>query len=204
MKPKNIHGVPKQVKCGFHDSESILNLENNDEIEIQFHHLKERFFGIGEWHKYCPETTADFKLCNFNGNVVDRLPQLGDYIRIDIPGPGGTEGRSFDWTVIDKIDFESPDRLLIQCRPSPDPKKMNSKKIAHFYCDKATSTFVIERRENSLIAAVYGRNESPNLKSGFINSARNIMIAIGGMFGLSKIQWECLAEGMLRPEKTDL
>lgn len=197
MKPKNIPGVPRQVKGGFHDSETILNLETEDDIDIQFHLLKERFLGIGEWQKYCPETSADFKLCNANGNPVDRLPQLGDYIRIDIPGPGGTEGRSFDWTKIDKVDFNSPDRLLIQCRPSPDPKKINSTKIAHFYCDRSTSTFVIEKRENSLMAAVYGRNESPNLKSGFINSARNVMIAIGGVFGFSKIQWKCLVDGMI-------
>ncbi|MBD8081514.1 hypothetical protein [Chryseobacterium caseinilyticum] len=200
MKPKNIPGVPKQVKGGFHDSESFQKSETEEDVEMRFHHLKERFFSINQWKEYCPESRADFKLCNLNGNIVERLPQEGDYIRIDIPGPGGKEGRSFDWTVIDKIDFDSPNRLLIQCRPSPDPVKFNSKKIAHFYCDKSTSTFVIERNLDMLMAAVYGRNESPNLKSGFINSARNVMIAVGGIFGLSKIQWECLAEGMLKGE----
>jgi len=196
MKPKNIPGVPKQVKGGFHDSESIIKIDPNEDINTAFHLLKERFFGINDWKRFCPESSADFKLCNSTGDVISRLPECGDYIRIDIPGPGGTEGHSFDWTVIDMVDFNSPDRILIQCRPCPDPKELNSRNIAHFYCERATSTFVIQKKENSLMAAVYGRNESPNLKSGVINSVRNMMIAVGGILGFSKIQWKCLVEGL--------
>ncbi|KQT18136.1 hypothetical protein ASG31_05225 [Chryseobacterium sp. Leaf404] len=194
--PKNIPGVPKQVTGGFHDSESVRKIKYDEDIDLQFHHLKERFFAINYWKNFCPESSADFKLCDLRGNTVERLPQTGDYIRIDIPGPGGTVGRSFDWAVIDWLDLESPDRLLMQCRPAPDPKTPDSKKIAHFYSAESTSTFIIAKGSDYSLAGVYGRNEKSNYKSGILNSARNFLIAIGGILGFSKIQWECLVNGM--------
>ncbi|KQS91685.1 hypothetical protein [Chryseobacterium sp. Leaf394] len=201
MKPKNIPGVPQQLGGGFHDSESVRNMKPDEDVDVQFHLLKERFFAVNYWKNFCPGSTADFKLCNYKGEIIERLPQKGDYVRIDIPGPGGTVGRSYDWVVIDWIDFGSDNRILIQCSPSKDPKFPDSKKIAHFFSDKSTSTFVIAKGADCILAGVYGRNESPNLNSGFVNCIRNLIIAVGASLGFSKIQWKCFVEGMLDFEK---
>ncbi|REC53999.1 hypothetical protein DRF62_11295 [Chryseobacterium piscium] len=197
MKPKNIPGVPRQFKGSFHDTESIKEVENGEELDIKFDVLKQRFFDINQWRKYCNKNSADFKLCDSSGKIVERLPKIADYIRIDIPGPGGSEGRSYDWVQIIMIDLDIPGRIMIQCRPSKDPIKENSRKIAHFYSNAATSTFIISKEKNILKAGIYGRNEYPNLKSGFFNCIRNIVIAIGGMFGFSKIEWKCLTDGLV-------
>ncbi|MFY1046675.1 hypothetical protein [Chryseobacterium sp. GP-SGM7] len=197
MKPKNIPGVPKHIKGSFHDTESKKEVGNSHDLDLQFTILKKRFLSINQWRDYCKESKTDFRLCDSAGKYVERFPQLGDYIRIDIPGPGGTEGRSFDWVQITSIDLANPDVVIIQCRPSKDPVKENTRKIAHFYSHIATSTFIISKEKNGIKAGIYGRNEYPNLKSGFFNSVRNIMIAIGGMLGFSKIQWECLTKGLV-------
>lgn len=197
MKPKNIPGVPHHVKGSFHDTESIKEVGNSQDIDLKFNILKQRFLAINHWRKYCRESSTDFKLCDSTGRLVERLPQIGDYIRIDIPGPGGSEGRSFDWVQIISIDLANPDMIIIQCRPSKDPVKDHSSKIAHFYSKSSTSTFIVSKNNNILKVGIYGRNEYPNLKSGFFNCIRNVMIAIGGMLGFSKIQWKCLAKGLV-------
>ncbi|MGI9650798.1 hypothetical protein [Chryseobacterium sp. RLHN22] len=197
MKPKNIPGVPLHFKGSFHDTESIKEIENTEETNQKYNILKQRLFAINNWRKYCSESTTDFKLCDSEGKMVERLPKIGDYIRIDIPGPGGSEGRSFDWVQIVMIDADFSDRVMIQCRPSADPEKKHSRKIAHFYSSAATSTFIVSKQNNILKAGIYGRNEYPNLKSGFLNCIRNILIAVGGMLGFSKIQWKCLTKGLV-------
>ncbi|MGD1317706.1 hypothetical protein [Chryseobacterium sp. 2R14A] len=179
MKPKNIPGVPQHFKGSFHDTESTIKIEKSEEIEAKYNVLKQRLFSVNNWRRYCPESTTDFKLHDASGIMVERLPKIGDYIRIDIPGPGGSDGRSFDWVQILMIDADFSDRVMIQCRPSTDPAKKNSRKIAHFYSHASTSTFIVSKQGNILKAGIYGRNEYPNLKSGFFNSLRNVFIAMG-------------------------
>lgn len=197
MKPKNIPGVPKQFKGSFHDTESYKDVENSNNVDLKFGILKQRLLSVNQWRDYCGESTTDFKLCDSSGRLVERLPQIGDYIRIDIPGPGGSEDRSFNWVQIISIDLANPNMVIIQCRPSKNPVNDYHSKIAHFYSNVATSTFIISKNNNVLKAGIYGRNEYPNLKSGFFNCLRNIVIAIGGMLGFSKIQWKCLANGLV-------
>ncbi|MGC5745225.1 hypothetical protein [Chryseobacterium sp. NFX27] len=56
---------------------------------------------------------------------------------------------------------------------------------------------MIARTPTHLKAAVYGRNETPNINAGCIDIIRNLMVAVGGMMGISKIQWKKLADGFL-------
>ncbi|MCX8530831.1 hypothetical protein [Chryseobacterium luquanense] len=197
MKPRYIPSVPKQFKGSFHDTESFKCFGDSDSLDLKFNILKKRLLSINHWKDYCRESTTDFKLCDSSGRLVERLPQIGDYIRIDISGHAGREGRSFDWVQIVSIDLAQEDMVIIQCRPSQDPVKGYNSKIAHFYSNVATSTFIVSKNNNVLKAGIYGRNEYPNLKSGFFNCLRNITIAFGGMLGFSKIQWKCLAKGLI-------
>lgn len=196
MKPKDIPGVPKHTKGSFHDTESTKMINSSKELELKFNILKQRFFNINEWQKYCTDVLADFKLCDQSGKIVERLPEIGDYIRIDIPGPGGCEGDSYDWVQIIMMETAIPHFVMIQCRPSPKPFK-SSGKVAHFYSQQGTSTFTISKGDNFLKTGIYGRNEFTNKSAGFFDYLRNLVISIGGMFGFSKIQWKCLADGLL-------
>ncbi|WP_144282037.1 hypothetical protein [Chryseobacterium echinoideorum] len=197
MKPKNISGVPKHNKGSFHDTESVRYIEKQENLDFQFNILKQRLFEINSWRKCCPESKTDFKLFDSRGINIERVPEVGDYIRINIPGAGGIEGRYFDWVKIVMLDVASESKVLMQCRPSHNPETSESRKIAHFYSNAATSTFIVSKHKGFIKVGIYGRNELPNLNSGFFNSLRNLFVAFGGMLGFSKIQWKCLSKGLI-------
>lgn len=198
MKPKHIKGVPDQKSGGFHDTESE-NLFAKALIPLKFRILKERFFSVNQWKSYCGDAFAAFKLYNDSGISVEREPQKGDFIRINIPGPGEIEAKGYDWVEITDICYYEDavvEKITMTCRPSRNPTAANSH-IAHFYSSKATSTFMIEKQPSHVKAAVYGRNESPNYDADFIDIIRNITVSLGGMIGIAKIQWKQLADGLL-------
>lgn len=198
MKPKQIPGVPRQKSGGFHDTESTKQFKAT-EIDAKFEILKKRFFSINEWKNYCGKASSEFKHFSESGQPVDRIPQRGDFVRIGIPGPGTNEADGYDWVEIintahrDTGIYES---YLVSCRPSKSPNKSKGH-ISHFYSDSATSNFMIIKDGNVLKAGIYGRNEKPNFNATFIDKIRNCMITLGGIFGISKIQWKVLAEGLL-------
>ncbi|SHM39286.1 hypothetical protein SAMN05444360_111102 [Chryseobacterium carnipullorum] len=199
MKPKQIKGVPEQQSGGFHDTESQKQFDPAL-IALKFELLKDRFFDVNRWESYCGKGFAAFKIYDSSGNEAQRMPQIGDCMRIDIPGPGEKEARGYDWVEITDMCFEednSTESIVMTCRPSRDPKNSKKDHIAHFYSSKSTSTFIISRTPTHLKAAVYGRNESPNFNAGFADIVRNLMVATGGIMGISKIQWKRLSDGFL-------
>ncbi len=202
MKPKEIFGVPVQKKGSYHDTESKKNYATPADVHAGFNKLKERFLLINKWKSYCGESFADFKLFDSEGKKIERYPLIGDYIRIDIPGPGNIEAKGFDWVeIVDLFEEQTHgvclDFMMMTCRPSKNPQDKNSEHILHFYSDQATSTFGIFKGTDFIQTGIYGRNETPNLDAEFIDKARNLLIAAGGMIGVSKIQWKTLADGFL-------
>ena len=193
--PKKIPGIPTQWKGSFHDTESVKYFSAED-IELKFNILKQRFLNVNEWQKYCSKNFSDFKLCDDTGKIIERLPKIGDYIRIDIPGLGSIEGDSYDWVQIVMLETVVSDMMMMQCKPCQKPFR-SSGKVAHFYSDSGTSTFIISKGKKYLKAGIYGRNEKPNEDGGFFDYFRNILVSIGGMLGFSKIQWKCLTDGWL-------
>lgn len=199
MGPKTFKGVPTQTFGGFHDTESRI-LFKQDLIPLKFEILRERFLSINKWEDYCGKEFAAFKLYDFNGHPVDREPQKGDFIRIDIPGPGESEAKGYDWVEITDICFYQDsfsESISMICRPSRNPENKKSRHVAHFYSAASSSTFMISRNPAHLKAAVYGRNERPNFNANFFNVMRNLATAAGGMAGAAKIQWKQLTDGFL-------
>ena len=132
---------------------------------------------------------------------MDRMPRKGDYIRIDIPGPGDIKAKGYDWVEVMKIDDrcygDELERYLLVCRPSAVPQS-NEEHIAHFYARESSSSFIISRGIDYIKAGIYGRNEVPNIsRTGFFGRIRNLLVSIGGFFQLTKIQWKTLADGFL-------
>ncbi len=202
MKAKNIPGVPKQIDGAFHDTESQNEFSMSETAEQMYSRLKERFLDLKSWKSYCGEASTDFQLYNASGEYEERDPIVGDYIRIDIPGPGNFETGGYDWVeIIFKSDQFSKDdemeSLLMICRPSKPPHS-SINHPAHFYGVETTSSFRISRGDNFIRVGIYGRNEKPNLGHvGFLNKIRHILISIGGFARATKIQWKCLADGLL-------
>ena len=201
MEAKQIPGVPVQKKGAFHDNESKRSFESAELVANHFEILKDRFFSIHRWKEYGGDLSADFRLFDCVGSYVDRMPRKGDYIRIDIPGPGDIKAKGYDWVEVMKIDDrcygDELERYLLVCRPSAVPQS-NKEHIAHFYARESSSSFIISRGIDYIKAGIYGRNEVPNIsRTGFFGRIRNLLVSIGGFFQLTKIQWKSLADGFL-------
>lgn len=201
MKAKKIPLVPEQIKGAYHDTESRKDFLMPELAAQKFDLLKQRFFSINYWKDYCDGLSSEFKLYDEAGLYVERKPQKGDFIRIDIPGPGDLKSNGYDWVQIVMIDDQpyndEIERHIIICKPSrkPDGK---SDRIAHFYSAESSSAFVISRGQNYIKVGVYGRNEIPNTKkSGLWGKIRNFLVSLGGFTRLTKIQWKSLSDGLL-------
>lgn len=57
---------------------------------------------------------------------------------------------------------------------------------------------MVSHEGNTVRAAVYGRNEVPNTGAEkAVDKARNAMVALSAMAGVSKLQWKLLVKGLV-------
>ena len=202
MEAKIIPGIPSQETGSFHDSEKEKAFDTPESAAEAYEILKKRLLSVNDWKNYCDEKSADFKLYDTNGNPISRFAQEKDLIRINIPGPGNPESNGYECVRIDKLTSTETapnelESLTIICVPTTDPNQTPESHISHFYSDLSTSNFRISRSTSAIKIGVYGRNEKPNMNTNFAGKVRNLMIAVGGMFGMSKIQWEVFAEKII-------
>ena len=121
---EKIPGVPQQNKGGYHDTKSEKCFDSVEEAQSSFQVLKKRFLDVNSWHSYSGEVSASFYLYNSNGEVAAGTPAVGDFFKIEIPGPGNEAGDGFDWVTVAEIDEKSHDvdeRCMIKCVPSSNP-----------------------------------------------------------------------------------
>jgi len=201
MEAKQIPGVPEQKKGAYHDTESERSFESAELAAQNFEILKDRFFSVNRWKEYCGDLSADFRLFDCYGSYMDRMPRKGDYMRIDIPGPGDIKAKGYDWVEVVEIDDrcygDELERYLMVCRPSAVPQS-KKEHISHFYSAESSSSFLISRGKDYIKAGIYGRNEVPNTsRTGFFGKIRNFLVSLGGFVQLTKIQWKSLADGLL-------
>jgi hypothetical protein len=149
---------------------------------------------------------AEFELVKADGSDENVVMHQGDFIKINIPGPGPHSGDGFDWVTIETIeenfDQHAENSLGIKLRPCPEPGNKSSKVAAHFFKDKATSTFILKRSGKIVTAYYHGRNEIPNLKgASLFDKLRNAFVSLGALAGLSKLQWKLLINGLFEDDE---
>lgn len=193
--------IPKQELGNKLDLTSITRLDSNTEALGFFELVKDRLLAINQWDEICNAPSAVFRLMNGKNQEIVGLPQEGDYIRIDVPGPGSKAGRGYDWVRIAQIgehQTTAASLLSITVRPSPHPLHTDEG-IAHFFQATATSTFQVKRYGNMVQASVHGRNELANtINVGLMDKMRNAMIGWLAKLGLSYPQWKLLTDGLVR------
>jgi hypothetical protein len=199
--------LPPQVKGKSTMTSAQVMAGKEVDAKFVFERATKRLLDVNEWTDHCGALSAGFQLTDDEGEPLKGRAVVGDYIRIDIPGPATEEGRGYDWVKIEKIeqpaapDAEAGSISLMQVRPCANPQLKDSDAIAHFLEDSATSTFIIEREGRKVTATVYGRNEVPNTAHpGVADKVRNAAVGTLGAIGLSKIQWKALVEGLLEKE----
>ncbi|MEO9145265.1 MAG: hypothetical protein ABI237_06870, partial [Ginsengibacter sp.] len=83
-------------------------------------------------------------------------------------------------------------------RPSKNPVSQKDE-IAHFYSNDATSNFIVTRENNTVTALIIDRNLKPNNESdSIIDKIRHVAVGLGAIGAFSKMQWENLAEGLVK------
>ena len=193
--------IPLQQTGAESNIEETQQLNSDEEAQAFFMTVKERLQSVNNWHKYAGSLTADFKLCDADGNEVQRSVQKGDHFKIDIPGPSPATGDGYDWVRVEEINEvkePSNESISILVRPATNPNN-NRHDVAHFFSDAATSCFMVSRHGTEVKAAVYGRNEKPNTHTEkVVDTVRNTAVASGAVGGFAGLQWKSLVSGLLK------
>lgn len=162
---------------------------------------KQRLLDINNWDNITGIPSATFRLMNSEYQTLDRKIEVGDYIRIDIPGPGLPSSKGYDWVRVENIEEEKTEncqRMALTLRPASDPTNTNPD-TAHFFKALATSTILVEQNYLSVSARYAGRNEIVNTENTkFTDNLRNFLVGIGAKLGASFPQWKALVSGIVK------
>jgi hypothetical protein len=165
-----------------------------------FEESKRLFLDLANWPALSGAGNAGFVAVSPDGHVRTGVPvQPGDFIRIDLWGPSG-----YDWVRIEEISAGA-DKAQIVVRPSYDPtaSPITTEITSHFFTREATNTLTLERRGDSLMFLVNGRNEVPNVlqpEAGGDWKAKMNAVKWGlGSLGLQAHQWRTMGKNVLHP-----
>lgn len=195
--------IPKQEHGASTDTISKIKLDSVEEALWEFEIVKDRLLNVSKWHELSGEILARFQLTDASGAELSGSAKEGDYIRINVPGPGNKSGEGYDWVRIEKIESisdesESLEFVAIKVRPCPSPVN-EELSTAHFFKNIATSTFVVKRINSTISAEVHGRNEETNTDTPDVSDKiRNFIVGLGAMLGFSKVQWKSLVDGLIK------
>lgn len=193
--------VPEQTTGQSSFTHSQLECRNNNHAKECYTIASTRLRSVNKWNEFAGKPTATFQLFDEVGNAVNRAVQKADYLRINIPGPGNPDGDGADWVQVQQVGEKlTEDRQLtfITVRAASNPL-VKETAPSHFFDRSATSTFLIYRKQLTIMAAVFGRNEHSNQQSSnFITRIRNWFVYIGAQLGLANLQWKALTLGLLK------
>jgi hypothetical protein len=196
--------IPAQVEGTQIDASATTEFTTPRAAVVFYEIAKKRLLNVSAWSEICEVPLSTFKLTDATGNTVNRDATEGDYIRIDIPGPGTHSGDGFDWVRIEKITEEIAGdnaTLSLSARPSANPANEDPA-IAHFFTQHATSTFQVKRVGHRVFAEEHGRNEVPNTDTSILtDNIRNTLVGWSAKLGLSYPQWKSLVKGIAATEQ---
>lgn len=194
--------IPEQIKGKSTNAKDCVILSEQQQANEAFAHACARMLNVNEWHEYSGFASARFIITDTHGNECKRAVQKGDYIKIDIPGPGPHSGGGYDWVIVEAIesnaDFSTEqDFCGMMVRAANNPLT-NKSDTAHFFTSDATSTFIIKKNTCTVTSFYYGRNEELNVGTKkVLDKVRNAVIGSMGMAGISELQWKRLINSFL-------
>lgn len=152
------------------------------------------------WHSIAGSGTASFSIIS-NGQSCFHDVKEGDFLQIDVPGPGTKTGDGYDWVQVEKIQenvvTDAVKSIGLRLRASVNPLGDNEA-TAHFFKADATSTFILALYSKSVNLTYHGRNEVPNTSNDSLtDDLRNQLVSTGARLGLSALQWSALLKGLL-------
>lgn len=207
MAVKDHTGIVPPQKLGKEMTMTAAVELKHAEDAAQFYSVaKQRLLDVNNWHSIAGTGSARFQLVSAEGEEVQRLAQKGDYFKIDIPGPGSRAGGGYDWVKVEELtetDNENVQSTGLRVRPADNPFN-SSNETAHFYSDDATSNFIVTRENNIINAVIVDKNVEPNSDSSSVtDKLRDAAVGIGAISIFSKIQWQHLANGIVKPHHNE-
>jgi hypothetical protein len=188
--------VPPQRSGKAIEAEASAVLSTEKTAVVFFELVRNRMQHVNSWSVIAGKLSAEFQLVNKEALEVFRKAQEGDYLRIDIMGPGGTSGGGYDWVKIEQLHDE-PDSFGFRVRPSSHPSAHRAVPD-HFYNEESTSTFQVTRVGRHVMVSISDRNTKPNNEAtNVVNKVRNYVVAWAARARFSQIQWQALAEGLV-------
>jgi len=201
MKQNDLIGiVPPQFKGQEIEVDAVQDLKTESEAQRLYDIAKKKLLNVNNWNRIAGAVTARFLIIDKKGNEVDREVQKGDYLRIDIPGPGTKEGGGFDWVLVEELnEIRQPSVQSVGFRVRPNENPFGQRnETAHFYSKEATSSFIIIREKTKIIAWIIDRNLRPNTEQeSLADKIRDVAVGISAIAGFSKVQWQGLANALI-------
>lgn len=192
--------VPDQQTGKAIDVASTIELQQVADARFLFGQAKERLQNVNQWKDIAGTLSATFRLVDEKGAEVQRKAQKGDYLKIDIPGPGTNSGEGYDWVRIEEVEstfLPDGERFAFRVRPTDNPQN-RKEDVAHFYSKESTSSFVVERHNHKVTASVHDRNTKPNTDAEETSDRiRDAVVGAAGVASFSKIQWKKLTDGLV-------
>ena len=193
--------VPKQRKGAHFDVKVAAQLKDREEAEYHYTACREKLLHISLWGTYSGEGAEVFILTDAEGNEVHRSAEVGDHVKIHLPGPHSFKADGADWVRVESIIEEKNKKLdevltAITLRPCANPC-LKENDIAHFYDNESTNTLIVCRHKIEISASIHGRNELMNTKTDWLDKLRNTIVALPAKIGLSDPHWKKLAEGLI-------
>ncbi|WP_285008492.1 hypothetical protein [Pedobacter faecalis] len=199
-KDYGIEEVPEQKVGSEMNAVERRTFDSEQEAMAFFEQVKNRMLDVNQWANMAKLPMSTFQLIGSSRVRAERLAVDGDYIRIDVPGPGTLAGCGYDWVRIERISaqkYPNVDVLTMTVRPSVNPMN-DDQNIAHFLKDSATSTFQVKRIGKEVFAEEHARNEVPNTSTTHtLDNIRNTLVGWSAKIGLSYPQWKGLVKGLL-------
>ncbi len=194
--------IPSQSFGGFHDTVSMFCAVSLEDAQECYSVLVARLMAVNSWETYSNKVKAGFTLLGICTGESTTDLEIGNFIRIDIPGIGNPSGGGYDWTKIVEIqkgdDADYPFFLFTikPCSAFGEPEQP----IAHFYTEDASNTFIVRKVGTCIYAEVHGRNELENSTNGpLMDNLRNKAVAVGSKVGLGNLNWLGFTKALLRP-----
>ncbi len=196
------HTIPPPIEGRQIDASENLTLSSHEEAQRVYEEVKLRLLQVNRWYEYAKIPMASFTHLDENGEPTDARVKVGDYIQINIPGPGLRSTDGYDYVRVDHFDETEQDNIevtTLTLRPAGDPfNSDNTDETKHFFKNLATSSLQIIRVDNNIQANYFGRNEVVNDEvSGISDKLRNLLVGAGAKMGASYPQWKSLLKGLV-------
>ncbi len=193
--------IPDQKEGKQVDLVEKKDFPDRESGEKGFRASSERLLHPQGWQELYGKAGAAFAVIDADLKQVDRPLKEGDFVRIDIPGPGSGAGDGYDWVRVAMIESEEDTALLkvgIKLEPWSNPESSDNT-TAHFFEAGSSSTLEIILDGNTLEAHYHGRNEVINNETSKLgDNLRNTMVGAGAKAGLSELQWTELLKGLIQ------